>query len=41
MKHPPGQEAQVDFFQSPAPVWDAAGGRWRRHWVFRMTLSVF
>jgi transposase len=39
MEHPPGQEAQVDFFRSPAPVWDAAGGRWRRPWVFRMTLS--
>jgi len=39
MEHPPGQEAQVDFFQSPAPVWDAVGSRWRRPWVFRMTLS--
>src|SRR5215469_3601026 len=30
MEHPPGQEAQVDFFRSPAPVWDVASGRWRR-----------
>jgi transposase len=39
LEHPPGEEAQVDFFKSPAPVWDAVSGRWRRPWVFRMTLS--
>jgi len=39
LEHPPGEEAQVDFFQSPAPVWQVASGRWRRPWVFRMTLS--
>ncbi len=39
MEHPPGEEAQVDFFRSPAPVWDVASGRWRHPWVFRMTLS--
>lgn len=39
LEHPPGEEAQVDFFQSPAPVWEPRSGRWRRPWVFRMTLS--
>ena len=39
MEHPPGEEAQVDFFQSLAPVWEPRSGRWRRPWVFRMTLS--
>jgi len=38
MEHPPGQEAQVDYFRSPALTKDA-DGRWRRPWVFRMTLS--
>jgi transposase len=38
MEHPPGEEAQVDFFQGP-PTFDAAQGRWRRPWIFRMTLS--
>ncbi len=38
LEHPPGEEAQVDFFKSPAPVLDSAG-RWRRPWIFRMTLS--
>jgi transposase len=33
----PGEEAQVDFFQG-APTLDAVTGRWRRPWVFRMTL---
>jgi transposase len=33
----PGEEAQVDFFQG-APTLDPATGRWRRPWVFRMTL---
>ena len=39
LEHPPGQEAQVDFFRSAAPALDPASGRWRRPWVFRMTLS--
>ena len=39
MEHPPGEEAQVDYFRSPAPVLDAATGRWGRPWVFRTTLS--
>src|SRR5881275_1565327 len=38
MEHPPGEEAQVDFFQGP-PTFHAAQGRWRRPWIFRMTLS--
>ena len=38
MEHPPGQEAQVDFFQGP-PTLHEESGRWRRPWVFRMTLS--
>src|SRR2546425_250910 len=38
LEHPPGAEAQVDFFKSPALVLDERG-RWRRPWVFRMTLS--
>jgi len=38
MEHPPGEEAQVDFFQGP-PTLDPATGRWRRPWIFRMTLS--
>jgi len=38
LQHPPGEEAQVDFFQGP-PTFDAAQGRWRRPWIFRMTLS--
>jgi transposase len=38
LEHPPGEEAQVDFFQGP-PTFDAAQGRWRRPWIFRMTLS--
>lgn len=33
----PGEEAQVDFFQS-CPVLDSRTGEWRRPWVFRMTL---
>ncbi len=37
LQHPPGEEAQVDFFQG-APTLDPAG-RWRRPWVFRMTLA--
>lgn len=38
LEHPPGAEAQVDFFQGP-PTFDAARGTWRRAWIFRMTLS--
>ena len=38
MEHPPGEEAQVDFFQGPVTL-DHTIGRWRRPWVFRMTLS--
>jgi transposase len=38
LEHPPGEEAQVDFFQGP-PTFDAAQGRWRRPWIFRLTLS--
>jgi len=38
LAHPPGEEAQVDFFQG-APTLDPEKGRWRRPWVFRMTLS--
>lgn len=38
MEHPPGEEAQIDFFRSPAPVLDE-DGKWRRPWVMRVTLS--
>lgn len=38
MEHPPGAEAQIDFFKSPAMVLDGEG-KWRRPWVMRMTLS--
>ena len=38
MEHPPGKEAQVDFFRGPATL-HAESGRWRRPWIFRMTLS--
>jgi len=38
MEHPPGEEAQVDYFQGP-PTFHEAQGRWRRPWIFRMTLS--
>jgi transposase len=37
MHSQPGEEAQVDFFQG-APTLDERSGRWRRPWVFRMTL---
>lgn len=39
MEHPPGKEAQVDYFKSPAPVFNEATGKWGRPWIFRMTLS--
>ncbi len=38
MEHPPGDEAQVDFFRGPVTL-DAESGRWRRPWIFRMILS--
>jgi transposase len=38
MEHPPGKEAQVDFFEGP-PTLDPSTGKWRRPWIFRMTLS--
>jgi transposase len=38
MEHPPGDEAQADFFQGP-PTLDAATGKWRRPWIFRIVLS--
>src|SRR5207244_2178371 len=40
MEHPPGEEAQVDYFQGP-PTFNEAQGRWRRPWIFRMTLSCY
>lgn len=33
----PGEEGQIDFFQG-APTLHPETGRWRRPWVFRMTL---
>lgn len=38
LEHPPGAEAQIDFFKSKAWLLDAGGVR-TRPWVFRMTLS--
>ena len=38
LHHPPGEEGQVDFFQGP-PTFDEAQGRWRRPWIFRLTLA--
>jgi len=38
MEHPPGREAQVDFFQGP-PTLHPVEGRWRRPWILRVTLS--
>jgi len=38
IEHPPGAEAQVDFFQGVLTL-DPNSGRWRRPWVFRMILS--
>lgn len=38
LEHPPGKEAQVDFFQGPSTL-DPGSGSWRRPWIFRMTLS--
>ena len=36
--HPPGAEAQIDFFQG-APTLDSSSGRWHRPWIFRMILA--
>ena len=38
MEHPPGEEAQLDFFRAPVTL-DPETGRWRRPWIFRMVLS--
>src|SRR5487761_1541715 len=34
MEHPPGKEAQVDYFQSPALALDPITGKWGRPWIF-------
>ncbi len=39
LEHPPGKEGQIDYFRAPSPTFDAASGKWRRPWVFRLTLS--
>jgi transposase len=38
MEHPPGEEAQIDFFRSSVTL-DPESGKWRRPWIFRMVLS--
>ena len=38
MEHPPGEEAQIDFFQGSVTL-DPESGRWHRPWIFRMILS--
>ena len=38
MEHPPGEEAQIDFFQGPVTL-DPQSGRWHRPWILRITLS--
>jgi len=38
MEHPPGEEAQIDFFQGPVTL-DPDSGKWRRPWILRMVLS--
>jgi transposase len=38
LEHPPGEEAQIDFFQG-VPTLDPSNGRWRRPWIFRMILA--
>ncbi len=38
MEHPPGKEAQVDFFKGP-PTLHPVEGVWRRPWILRVTLS--
>ena len=37
--HPAGEEAQCDYFRSPALALDPDSGKWKRPWVYRMTLS--
>lgn len=39
LEHPPGDEGQIDFFKSKAPVRDPRTGQRTYPWVFRMTLS--
>jgi transposase len=38
MEHLPGKEAQVDFFEGPPTLYPQTD-KWRRPWIFRMTLS--
>lgn len=38
MEHPPGKEAQVDFFKGP-PTLHPEDGKWHRPWILRVTLS--
>jgi len=38
MEHPPGEEAQIDFFRGALTL-DPESGRWRRSWIFQMVLS--
>ncbi|MBI2918742.1 MAG: IS21 family transposase [Chloroflexi bacterium] len=38
LAHPPGQEAQVDFFRGPRAL-DRQSGQWRLPWILRVTLS--
>lgn len=38
MEHPPGEEAQVDFFKGPVTL-EPEHGQWHRPWIFRMILS--
>jgi transposase len=38
LEHPPGAEAQIDFFQGVLTL-DPSSGRWHRPWVFRMILA--
>jgi len=38
MEHPPGKEAQVDFFKGP-PTLNPDDGKWHRPWILRVTLS--
>ena len=39
MEHPAGDEGQIDFFRSKAPIRDPKTGKRQFPWVFRMTLS--
>ncbi len=38
MAHPPGEEAQVDFFRGPRAL-EPQSGQWRLPWILRVTLS--